>query len=243
MSSLPAEVVGDGRLRPSSFAPRPPSARVVRRLRPAPAYVTSRRVAAVSSSFALRGPCCAAAKRVSSRFSRTRNVRNSRASRRDRFARVDRRVASSVYVLRICIYTYRVKRFCAPNSFKGSSLIWSDAAREREEGGEGRFPRIFEEHLVALRLSENFRGMYIYFAHTCFCVYIVCVRARSRTFRVPFGRVFSLSKRPPPVGHGKVQRLVTADASNRARLVYRGYCHACLNRECNPLSVPDRVID
>jgi len=193
MSSLPAEVVEDCRLRPSSFAPRPPSARVVRRLRPAPAYVTSRRVAAVSSSFALRAPCCAAAKRVSSRFSRTRNVRNSRASRRDRFARVDRRVASSVYVLRICIYTYRVKRFCAPNSFKGSSLIWSDAAREREEGGEGRFPRIFEEHLVALNSPKIFE-VCTFILHTRVFAYISYACARVLALFESLSAAFSRSR-------------------------------------------------
>lgn len=135
--SLPAGVVGGhrsfGSVRRHSLSDRRARAWCVSLL-----YVTLRRVTSLlfRHRSVLRASRCAVAERVSSRFSRTRNVRNSRASRRDRFARVDRCVILSVFVLRIRVYTYRVKRFCAPNSAKGSSLIWSDAAPEKERREE-----------------------------------------------------------------------------------------------------------
>lgn len=122
-------------------------------------HVASRRCCFVI----VRSPCFVLRRRETRLvlfFTHTERPQQSRVATRQVRA-CDRRVVPSVYVLRTC--TYRVKRFCAPNSLKGSSLIWSEAGRKRERGvrkGTHIFD-IVKEHLVPLELFKNFWGTYI----------------------------------------------------------------------------------
>lgn len=158
-------------------------------------FVTPRRCCFVI----IRSPCSVLRRRgtrfVSSHFSRTRNIRNSRASRRDRFARVSSCNLSSAYAL--YVYT-SCETFFVLQILSKEILLFGVKLFAREEEGERRSPHVGQRRraFAALRFSKFSRYVFCTFCtQRCLCVYVymrVCAR---RTFRVPFGCVFSLSER------------------------------------------------
>lgn len=132
--------------------------------------------------------------------------------------------------------TYRVKRFVlvgrvvAKGIPRRSATVSSQAARRARERKKTTVfvhleRRASKEASVAPRFSPILEVRNARVCIMCVCIHVIYVyavagaaRAHAAYFSSPFWLRFTLGSVgvPPPVGHGKVQRLVTADAANRS---------------------------